>query len=205
MRSEPPMTIYELKNYLLVGIVSMAGLYYGLREGVVRALASASVGLLLFSAMWGSTLPGFTLMVKSLHYFGLLLAMGSAFFFAILLKYRVAGKALTVFVLALIIHASYFGTAMALNGLGAYHAGELAASSHLLSLPIDVRLVGDTKASYLFKNYFGVGVRSLGSKGALLLLKGNEYGFLIGYDWMPSSLKGPKDRVVDFGYLRLIL
>jgi hypothetical protein len=207
-RSEPPIGMYEMRDYLFIAIVSMAGLYYGMKEGLVKALASASVGLLLFSVMWGLTTPGFTLLIKSLHYFGLLLAIGAAFAFALLLKRRSVGRTLTVLALIFLIHTSYFGTALALNGLGAYHAGEVIASTHLLSLPMEVKLVGDMKASYLFRNNFGKAVQGLGSDGALILLEGNQQeGFLIGYDWIPPKpiLEGLKDRVIDFRYLKLIL
>ncbi|MCM8798735.1 MAG: hypothetical protein NC821_04660 [Candidatus Omnitrophica bacterium] len=82
----PPMTIWEIRNYALAGALSLIGLAYALKNIYLKAYASASISLTLFAFLWGLTPIGFTLLIKSLHYFGLLLALGAGFFIQKLLK-----------------------------------------------------------------------------------------------------------------------
>jgi hypothetical protein len=201
----------------LVGltIFSVAGLAKGLTKRYLKAYTTAAVTMVLFAFLWGHSLLGFTLLIKSLHYFGPLLALGAGFTTAALLAKGTYGKLVIVTALVSIILASLTGTYMALNGLGAYSRGELEAARDLPSISTQVTVYGDTHASYLFSYICGLTIsqvkplKNLGSNALIILFKPNwEQGFLYGYDWIVKDAIAPDEqllkrgRVYDSAYLQ---
>jgi hypothetical protein len=196
-------------------IFSVAGLAKGLTKRYLKAYTTAAVTMVLFAFLWGHSLLGFTLLIKSLHYFGPLLALGAGFTTAALLAKGTYGKLVIVTALVSIILASLTGTYMALNGLGAYSRGELEAARDLPSISTQVTVYGDTHASYLFSYICGLTIsqvkplKNLGSNALIILFKPNwEQGFLYGYDWIVKDAIAPDEqllkrgRVYDSAYLQ---
>jgi hypothetical protein len=191
----PPMTIYEIRNYLVAGLVGIFGLSSGLGKVRVRALAASVVTMSLFPPLWGISQTGFTMMIKSLHYLGPLLALGGGFSMKAI-EDRLGGKlgriltGLTSIILILFfIHASWPGTEMVLTGLSAYHRDEVMAINTLSDL-YEGEVMGDLHTRRLLTFYnisqSGLGVLEELPDDSLLVLTENnlEEGFLIGYDWV---------------------
>jgi hypothetical protein len=192
LQPTPPITIWEVRNYALAGALSLIGLAYALKNVYLKAYASASISLTLFAFLYGLTPIGFTLLIKSLHYFGLLLALGAGFFIQKLLKQKLLGKISALSLILFIIYASSFGTALALNGLGAYRAGEVQEAFALKRFIEGLKAYGDTRASYLLPYASNISIQGLkplkSEKSFFILFKPNwEQGFLIGYDWIPKN------------------
>ena len=210
-----PITIWEYRNYLVAAAFSLTGLVLGLRERCLKAYATAAVSLLLFAFLWGHTCLGFALLIKSLHYFGPLLAVGAAFTAVALVRKGGLGKLLAVAVVVFLIYASSTGTSLALRGLGVYSRGELEAAQSLPSLSSQVTAYGDTHASYLFPYASGFTIvtlkplEQLDGNALVILLKPNwEKGFLYDYDWVTKETIAPdeqlsvRSRVYDSAYLQ---
>ncbi|MEM3056302.1 MAG: hypothetical protein QW639_03625, partial [Candidatus Bathyarchaeia archaeon] len=149
-----PVTWGEARNYIIAAVFSLAGLSRSLEGEVLKALAASSVTMVLFAFLLGHTAPGFTLLIKSLHYYGLLLALGAGLTAEWLLRWRRLkgfGGLLVIGTLLFMAYASSFGTILALNGLGAYSRGELESALRFPTPSSGVRVYGDTHTSYLFQ------------------------------------------------------
>lgn len=210
-----PITVWEYRNYLVAAVFSLAGLVLGLRERCLKAYAASAVSLVLFAFLWGHTCLGFAFLIKSLHYFGPLLAVGAAFTAAALSRRGGLGKFLVVVVVVFLIYASSAGTILALRGLGVYSRGELEAAQSLPSLSSQVTAYGDTHASYLFPYASGFTVamlkplEQLDDTALVIFLKPNlARGFLFDYDWVTTETIAPdeqlsvRSRVYDSTYLQ---
>jgi len=211
-----PISIWEWRNYIIVGAFTLVGLAIGLRSTTLKAFSASALSLVLFAFIWGLTYPAFVLLIKSIHYFGIPLAVGAGFASAALVQKGALGKVLVTILLIFTIYASWHGTELALNGLGAYHQGELWAASNLPQLSSEMKVFGDTKASYLMPyaagiNPLGLPLQETSASKLFLLFKPNlEQGFLLGYDWVPTEAIIPRsrmnswNRVFDGEYLKLI-
>jgi len=208
----PPISLWEAGNYALAGALSLFGLAYALKKAFLKAYASASIGLSLFAFLWGLTPMGFTLLIKSLHYLGVLLALGAGFSIQKLVERRLIGKALASALILYTIYVSTFGTILALNGLGAYHAGEVQSAFTLGRFIEGMRIYGDTRVGYLLPYASNVSVQGLKPSrggGPLILFKPNwEQGFLLGYDWAPKNFiiadeESSWNKLWDSPYLRV--
>lgn len=213
-----PISIGEARNYMVAGAFSLAGLSMGLRRKALKALAASSVAMLLFALLWDHTTPGFTLLIKSLHYYGLLLALGAGFTAEWLHRRGRPGGLLVAGAILFMAYASSFGTILALNGLGAYSRGELEAALRLPQPIPGMKVYGDTHTSYLLQyasNHPIIGLRplsSLESGSLIILLRPNwEQGFLYGYDWVVREAIAPerevsrRGRVFDSAHLKALI
>ena len=213
-----PISIWEARNYIVAGVFSLAGLSMGLRKTLLKALASSSVAMVLFALLWGHTEPGFVLLIKSLHYYGLLLALGAGFTAEWLLRKGRLGGPLVAGTILFIAYASSYGTILALNGLGAYSRGELEAALRFPQPIPGMRVYGDLHTSYLFyyaSNYSIIGLSPLSnleSGSLIILLRPNwEQGFLYGYDWVVREAVAPegevlrRGRIFDSAYLKALI
>ena len=210
-----PISIWEVRDYIVIGLVSLVGLGLGFRKMMIKSLSVSSISLVFFAFTWGFSYPGFVLLIKSLHYFGILLALGAGFTALIVMRKGVIGKILIFLVILFIIFISWYGTGMALNGLGAYYRGEIITASDLPRISSNLKVLGDTRVHYLMPYIAGVDISSLSfnrlsSNEILLLFKINfKQGFLIGYDWIPtnrilSNLNiNLSDKVFDSEYLKV--
>ncbi len=210
-----PLSMWEYRDYLVAAGFSLVGLAIGLRKRCLKAYATAAVGMLLFAFLWENTYSGFTLLIKSLHYFGPLLAVGAGFATAALSRKGNLGKLLAVAAVVFVIYASSTGTTLTLNGLGAYSRGELDASRSLPQISPQVRAYGDTRVSYLFPYAANLTISTLKPlndlkpSALIILLKPNwELGFLYGYDWVVKEAIAPDEqlskrmRIYDSAYLQ---
>ena len=201
-----PISIWEARNYLVAAGFSLSGLLIGLKNQCLKAYASAAVGMVLFAFLWGYTQLGFVLLIKSLHYFGPLLAVGAGFTAAALLRRGNMGRILVVAILLFLVYASTTGTTLALNGLGAYSRGEVEAMRSFPSISPGIRVYGDTRVSYLFPYASGLTIsglkplRDMEHSSLIILLKPNwEQGFLYDYDWVAKETIAPDEQLLKRG------
>jgi len=210
-----PITVWEARNYAVAAVFSLAGLSAGLDRGPLRAWAASTVSMVLFAPLWGQTMPGFTLLIKALHYYGILLAVGAGFTASWILRRR-GGWLIVAATLIFMAYASSTGTILALNGLGAYGREEVELLRGISFSP-GIKLYGDTRAAYLLpytSNITASGLkplRMLDEGSIMLLFRPNwEQGFLMGYDWVAREAIAPEDqlmgrgRVYDSAHLRII-
>lgn len=209
------ISIWEIRDYIIIGLASLLGLGLGFRKIIVKSLSVSSISLVFFAFTWGFSYPGFILLIKSLHYFGILLALGAGFTALIVMRKGIIGKILMFLTILFIISISWYGTSIALNGLGAYYRGEIITASDLARISSNLKVLGDTRAHYLMPYITGVNVsglssNKLSSNEILLLFKINfKQGFLMGYDWILtnrvlSNLNiNLSDKVFDSEYLKI--
>lgn len=173
------ISMWEIRDYALSGFLSILGLC--INDVLVRAISASTAGLVLFSVAWGLTIPGYVLLIKSLHYFGIALALGAGLTLA---KIKSLGKIWMILGYALLIlmaSSSYFGTKLALNGLSSYTLDEVIATKDL-SLSNGVKV--DIRAKYMLTYLWG----DFKSGDVILLYKKNMLiGFLMGYDWVKTE------------------
>ena len=202
----PKITIWEAWHYLMVGAIAFLGSYRGFKALSIRAFASTTISLVIFAFLWGSAYPGFVLLIKSLHYFGLLLAILAGYAISFFLRYKYLGKLLLIFLIILLIYASKPGTELALKGLGAYYREELDSLSNFKSKMnlhgAKVKVFGDTRVNYLGElldvPISGLtGLKKVKEPSLIVLLKPNlQLGYLLGYDWVEKKVLTPADRLL---------
>ena len=203
----PPMSLGEILNYLLAGSIMLIGLSVCLKPLAIRAYATPAIAMLLFAFLWGFTSFGFTLLIKSLHYFSPLLAIGGGFTLASLsafkgdLKKKILRPSITLLLILFFIYASLVGIRLTLNGLGAYTLGEVK-SAHIIK-NVELKIYGDTRVSYLLpylSDMEASGLKRVSelNRGSILMLfrKNWELGFLAGYDWIP------RDKIIDIDIVK---
>lgn len=199
----PPMSSSEATNYFVAGAVAIVGLGLGLKSVVLKAYATSAVAMLLFAFLWGFSLFGFALLIKSLHYFGFLVAVGGGFALSVLdglkmgTKKGVLQKAVAFCLVGFLIQASWTGLQLSLNGLSAYTKGEVESARGLAAV-VNLNVYGDTRLAYLLPYLSDLNVSGFGPIGKLgdgflfvLFRKNWEMGFLIDYDWVT------KEEIID--------
>ncbi len=189
----PSISPYEIRDYLVTGAFAITGLAIGLKKIEVKALGAATVTLVLFAVFWGTTYPGYVLLIKSLHYYGPLLAIGAGFTASLLLRKGWTGRLMISILLIFTIATSIAGTRLALGGLSAYTHSEVEI---LKDLPFQsgLKILGDTRISYLLSYTSNIqlsGIKPLEDlgPGSLLILSQSNLrnGFLQGYDWVQTK------------------
>jgi hypothetical protein len=189
-----PMTISELRNYVVAGGVSILGLVYALKRAEARSLAVPAVGWVLFAFIFSLTEEGLIVFTKALHYFGVLLAIGAAYAASVVSRRFRMGKIIILLVVIFLTYSSFFGTAIALRGLGAYSTSEVSSVKEVIPQVDGISVHGDVKISYLWsyltKGKSGVaGIMSLPKRGELMIVMSSnrQTGFLLGYQWASSE------------------
>jgi len=187
-----PFSVRELLIYAASTLLASYGALKGLRLNAVKALASATIGLVVYSVLWGFTYPGLVLLTKAAHYFALPASIFAGCTLASTLK-RKGGRMLIAVLAAFIVYSASLTIQPALEGLGAYNYGEVTSAAELSSFMGDAKVVGDTKLNYLMA-YFGLNVhhvtplKEVGGGSLLALLRSNWLqGFLYGYEWAPAG------------------
>lgn len=200
VQSIPPVSLGEAVNYLVAGAISIIGLGISLRLIALKAYATSVVAMLLFAFLWGFTFFGFVLLIKSLHYFCILIALGGGFTLSAVInafnmrkKTKVLQSLIVLSLIGFLIYASWTGARPALNGLGAYEKGEVE-SARALTFIGNLNVYGDSRLSFLLPYVSGLeisGLKPIGelNHGSLFLLAGKnlEKGFLIDYDWIAKE------------------
>jgi len=189
-----PMTISELRNYVVAGVVSILGLGYALRRVEARSFAVPAIGWVLFAFIFSLTEEGLIVFTKALHYFGILLAIGAAYAASAVSRRFRMGNIGMLLVAIFLIYSSSFGTWIALSGPGAYSVSEVSSVKGIVPYVDGTSLHGDVKISYLWsyltrgKSPIG-GIMSLPKRGELMIVTASNRrtGFLLGYQWVGSQ------------------
>lgn len=199
LHREPPISLWEAKNYAIYALLPAGGLVKGNR-GPVSALAVSTISLLLFPFVWGRGYDSLVLLTKSLHYFALLAAISGVILVMNLpRRYRAA---ITAVIVVILLYESSYSGLLAMRGLSAYRSWEVQDMASLSRIMMPFHISSDTRLGYLATYYGAV------HGGPLLISKVNvEEGFLLGYDWVPlSSVLGrtsSRDRLYDSSLLML--
>jgi hypothetical protein len=214
---QDPISAWEYTNYIVTGAFALSGIALGSRHTILKAFAASALSLVVFAFTWGNTYPGFVMLIKSLHYFGILLAIGAGFAATTLLRRGAVGKFVAAALILFTVHASSAGTEMALGGLSAYYDEELRAISSIPLPTSGVEVFADRRASTLIFYCRGInpsGIKPLewpAPNTLIILLRPNmQQSFLFGYDWMPAESVLPTskayrwNRIFDGTYLRLL-
>ncbi len=167
-----------------------------LRSDMMKALVASSSALVIFAFLWGLTMPGYILLIKSLHYFSIPLAAGAGFSAALIARRRLGKAALVIVAVSLAVSTAY-STSLVLGSLSSYSASEFSAAS---SLPCfsGQAVYCDQRASAIMvyssrhggpavSTYGITGLASAPEGSSLIMFRANwEVGFLIDYDWIPA-------------------
>jgi hypothetical protein len=187
-----PISLGELRNYIVVGALSVLGLALAMKSTEVRSFAVPVVGWTIFAFIFDLTEVGLMIFTKALHYFGVLLALGGAFV-AHLVQRRWKGGNVALLAAALVlVYFSSFGMAMALEGPGAYTVSEVRCAERVVPFTEGIALRGDLRSSYLWQYLSKSRFRDMTSAprpGEVFVLTATNrrVGFLLGYQWAPAQ------------------
>lgn len=210
-----PISYWEVRDWIVIGLISLIGLSLAMKNVNVKSFVVSSSTLIIFSFIFGFSYPGFTLLIKSMHYFTPLLAIGSGFTVSRIMKKGIMGKIIIILLILFLIHISWFGTYQALNGPAAYKQQEIKEIIGLQEISKHFVLTTDLRYRYLLpylinKNPSSINFMKEPSKNRLIMLSkfNMEHGILAGYDWIPTKalLPSQKDwnKVLDTPYLILL-
>jgi len=206
-----PISIWEIINLLIFFIPTIIGLAMYWRKTLIRSLLASTSTMIVFSLVWSLDYEGLVVFTKSLHYYGVFLAIVFSLSACFIAKKRF-GKVIVAMLLAFLVYASITGVSMALQGPGAYHEAEYIEMSSLSKISSE-HIVMDTKLAYLaeYLNMSYSSIHRLKSGEYILLTKSDfTHGILLGYVWADISLYIPAgqitfcDKVFDGGYLKLL-
>ncbi len=189
-----------------------------IRSAAVKALVASSSALVIFAFLWGLTLPGYILLIKSLHYLSIPLAVGAGFSALYIMRRRFGKAALAFVIISLSVSAAY-STSLVLGSLSSYNASEISAAASLPAFSSQA-VYCDQRASAIIgysASHGGVpiptsGIRQLTSppeNSSLIMFSANwEVGFLMDYDWLPTYQIVPDQgkwcRVLDSAAVRVL-
>jgi len=211
----PAISIYEWRNYAVLAIVTVIGVMALRKNDHARALGIVAISLGIFPFVWDLSIQGFVLFTKSIHYFGIFIAISGGFYaYYLASKHRLVGTLVALGTISFMIYASSAGTALAINGLSTYTFGESSSIEALPPLDTSLEIKRDTRSNYILNYYQNIGEFDDEEKrGELWILssKNLEQGYLLGYDWLPlKSIIGDDaalrmDKIADGDYLTILV
>lgn len=185
---QPPITVYEVAYYLLIGVLAAIGLRLDDGSAVI-SLSAAIASIYLACTLWDVGYTAIVLFTKSLHYLLIPIAIGLALFCE---KIKRGRHYLAAALALILVLASTPGFSQAIKGLSSYSSDELLSLGNLRKILLHKSIYTDTRLRYPAKYFYDMEVTSIPFtgrlKGLLLLSKLNEVqGFLYGYERVQLS------------------